>query len=213
MEYLGGGTLDELNKSTRLSEKVCSFILREILRALHYMHQNLKIHRDIKPANILFDTNCGVKLADFGVAAQMVLPKIHRNTFVGTPLYLAPEIIVSEKYGVKVDIWSLGVMGIEIATGTVPRGNQHPMDILYAIPIDPPPQLPASFSTEFRHFISQCTVKDPTKRCSAQELLAHPFILQAETFDKSVLRKILEPRLKNSNCKKMDDSIPEYTLF
>ncbi|KAJ3396724.1 hypothetical protein HDU92_002090 [Lobulomyces angularis] len=205
MEFLGGGTLEELVNNCKLTEAHCSFILREVLRSLYYLHKTMKIHRDIKPANVLFDNNSCVKLADFGVAAQMTSTKNYRETFVGTPLYLAPEIILSDKYGTKVDIWSLGVMGIEIATGIVPRRNQHPMDILYAIPKESPPHLPNTFSAEFRDFISKCCVKDPKRRSTAEELLRHPFILTADNFDKNILKKSLEYRLK-TNTKKLENS-------
>lgn len=187
MEYLGGGTLEEHNRKL-IPEAHCAYILGQILRALDYLHRNLKIHRDIKSANFLFTEKGEIKLADFGVAAALSYKKVWRNTFVGTPLYISPEIIESLDYNYKVDIWSLGILAIEIATGSCPRLNQHPMDILYSVPKDPSPQLPGSFSAEFRDFVSRTTEKNPLHRSSAAELLKHPFILSSDKFDRSALK-------------------------
>ncbi|TPX65737.1 hypothetical protein SpCBS45565_g04978 [Spizellomyces sp. 'palustris'] len=191
MEYLGGGTAAELIKFAKLSEEQCSCILREVLKGLDYMHSEKRIHRDIKAENILFDNSGSLKLADFGVAGQIAPNSTSRSTFVGTPLYMAPEIIRGEQYGVKVDIWSVGILAIELATGAPPRSHLHPMDVLYATVADDAPILKGSqFSPEFRDFVSKCLTKQPAERPSARDLLSHPFTQKER--DKVVLRDNLE---------------------
>ncbi|KAI9103060.1 kinase-like domain-containing protein [Phlyctochytrium arcticum] len=190
MEYLGGGTAAELIKFGRLSEDQCAYILREIFKGLDYMHHENKIHRDIKAENILFDNNGALKLADFGVAGQIGPNQTAKSTFVGTPLYMAPEIIRGEEYGPKVDVWSVGILAIELATGAPPRSNLHPMDVLYATITADAPTLKENWSPEFRDFVSRCLTKNPVERPTASDLLRHPFINQER--DKNVLRDNLE---------------------
>ncbi|KAJ3043132.1 Serine/threonine-protein kinase 25 [Rhizophlyctis rosea] len=198
MEFLGGGTAEDLLKHTRLNEEQCAYILRECAKGLEYMHGEGKIHRDIKAANILFDNSGAVKLADFGVAAQLTARQLQRTTFVGTPLYMAPEIILNQPYGPKVDVWSLGVMAIELATRKAPRCDMHPMDVLYAIPTTPSPQLDASFSPEFRDWVNRCLQKSPETRPMAKDLLQHPFTSIER--DKSLVKGIIENiRLKKND--------------
>ncbi|RKP03313.1 hypothetical protein CXG81DRAFT_9686, partial [Caulochytrium protostelioides] len=177
MEFLGGGSAEQLLRTCKLNEDICSFILREVAQGLSYMHTNGKIHRDIKAANILFSSTGGVKLADFGVAAQLTADRQVRNTFVGTPLFVAPEIVLSQTYDTAVDVWSYGVMAIELAMGVAPRANQHPMEVLYQIPTSPSPQLGPEFSAEFRDLVGQCLSKIPEQRPKMSELLkSHPFL-------------------------------------
>ncbi|KAJ3016679.1 Serine/threonine-protein kinase 24 [Thoreauomyces humboldtii] len=176
MEYLGGGTACELIQHSKLSEEQCAYILREILKGLDYMHGENRIHRDIKAENILFDNWGALKLADFGVAAQIKAPASSRTTFVGTPLYMAPEIIKGDAYGCTVDIWSVGILAIELATGQPPRSNLHPMDILYATVKEDAPLLKGSKgSAQFQDFVKRCLTKDPEQRATAKVLLDHPF--------------------------------------
>ncbi|XP_036088784.1 serine/threonine-protein kinase 3 isoform X4 [Rousettus aegyptiacus] len=174
-----------------LTEDEIATILKSTLKGLEYLHFMRKIHRDIKAGNILLNTEGHAKLADFGVAGQLTDTMAKRNTVIGTPFWMAPEVIQEIGYNCVADIWSLGITSIEMAEGKPPYADIHPMRAIFMIPTNPPPTFrkPELWSDDFTDFVKKCLVKNPEQRATATQLLQHPFIKNAKPV--SILRDLI----------------------
>uniref|UniRef100_A0A8C2FS25 non-specific serine/threonine protein kinase n=1 Tax=Cyprinus carpio TaxID=7962 RepID=A0A8C2FS25_CYPCA len=204
LELCNGGSVTDLAKGMlkrgdRMEEPIIAYILHEALMGLQHLHINKTIHRDIKGNNILLTTEGGIKMVDFGVSAQLTNTRLRRNTSVGTPFWMAPEVIACEQqldstYDERCDVWSLGITAIELGDGDPPLADLHPMRALFKIPRNPPPTLhqPELWSNDFNDFICKCLIKDFELRPSVFDLLQHVFIKQIVGREKTLQKQLME---------------------
>ncbi|XP_063288014.1 nik-related protein kinase [Pelobates fuscus] len=220
MEYCGAGSVTDLVKKTKgncLKEDWIAYICREVLRGLAHLHAHHVIHRDIKGQNVLLSENAEVKLVDFGVSAQLDRTIGRRNTFIGTPYWMAPEVIACDEnpdstYDYRSDLWSLGITAIEMAEGAPPLCDMHPMRALFLIPRNPPPKLKSrKWSKKCLNFVDSCLVKNYTHRPSTETLLKHSFVRDIQ--NERQIRIMLKDHLDRTRKKKgeKDDNGYEYS--
>ena len=199
VELMKGNLTDlVMDKAGVIPEHLMAYITREVLCGLRHLHEQFRIHRDIKSDNILLSLDGNVKLGDFGYAAQLTAEQDKRTTVVGTPSWMAPELVIGAQYDGKIDIWSLGIVLLEMAEGEPPNLRENPMKALYLTANGPPPSLNEKdkWSPEFNRFVTRCLTKDPMMRPNTHELLMDPFIALAPENGKQEFSMYLENWIK-----------------
>ncbi|KAI5967438.1 hypothetical protein KGF57_000381 [Candida theae] len=225
MEYCGGGSCSDLIKfQKKIPENIVGYIIKKVLTGLAYLHAEHKVHRDIKSANILLTEDAQVKIGDFGVSTEITLSKKKRNTFVGTPFWMAPEVIMrgggsrrngggganDGGYDYKADIWSTGITVIELVTGAPPLADHDPMKVLFDIPKQKPPQLKGHYTTNIKEFVKRCVTADPEKRPNCTQLLQHEFITQLQGNARQELMRIITK--KNLHARQKAYTNPRHKI-
>ncbi|XGW06617.1 hypothetical protein V3C99_016722 [Haemonchus contortus] len=182
MEYMEGGSLTDIVTQTRMTEPQIATVALQVLRALEFLHSRRVIHRDIKSDSILLKADGTVKISDFGFCGQLSEEFPRRRSLVGTPYWTAAEVIARQPYDTGADIWSFGIMLIEMVEGEPPLFNEQPFQAMKMIRDEPAPKFnpTANVSAELAHMLSRCLVKDPSQRATASELLRHPLLTKAQ---------------------------------
>ncbi|NXU94143.1 PAK6 kinase, partial [Xiphorhynchus elegans] len=201
MEFLQGGALTDIVSQIRLNEEQIATVCESVLQALSYLHAQGVIHRDIKSDSILLTLDGRVKLSDFGFCAQISKDVPKRKSLVGTPYWMAPEVIARIPYTTEVDIWSLGIMVIEMVDGEPPYFSDSPVQAMKRLRDSPPPRLKNFHRTSpvLRDFLERMLTRDPLERATAQELLDHPFLLQTG-LPECLVPLIQQYRKRTSTC-------------
>eukprot|EP01139_Manchomonas_bermudensis_P020820 Amastigsp_a679953_50.p2 type:complete len:234 gc:universal Amastigsp_a679953_50:713-12(-) len=178
MEYMEGGALTDILEANQMTEPQIARTCLEVLKGLEVLHAQGIIHRDIKSDNILMGSDGQVKITDFGYCAQLTKERTNRNSIVGTPYWMSPEVVKRKNYGPKVDIWSLGIMAIEMVEQEPPYMDESPLRALYLIATTGTPELrsPDALSDVFKSFLAAALEVDVTLRPNATALLQHPFL-------------------------------------
>ncbi|XP_059355262.1 serine/threonine-protein kinase PAK 6-like [Carassius carassius] len=201
MEYLQGGALTNIVSETRLTEEQIATVCEAVLQALCYLHAQGVIHRDIKSDSILLTLDGRVKLSDFGFCAQISKDIPKRKSLVGTPYWMAPEVVSKKLYGTEVDMWSLGIMVVEMIDGEPPNFSETPIEAMKRLRDEPEPTARniSKISPVLRDFLDSMLTRDPLERASAGDLLQHPFMLQA-TSPRCLVPLVEQHRKHMSHC-------------
>ncbi|KDQ11914.1 hypothetical protein BOTBODRAFT_113820 [Botryobasidium botryosum FD-172 SS1] len=209
MEYMDGGALTEILTGYYMSEGLIAAVSREVCQGLEYLHRHDIIHRDIKSDSVFVSQRGDIKLAGFGFCAKLSPERARRNTMIGTPYWMAPEVVTRKEYGAKVDIWALGIMAIEMLEGEPPYIKENPLRALYSIATYGTPTLrdPESSSASLKEYLSKCLEVDVEKRFDALSALRHPFLQKAEPLQ-NLVPLITAVQQSQIAADKTDNTVP-----